>query len=165
MSWSLPGGASTSSRRSRRCTRHLSRSNLVLALLSILCVLGLMQTMLEKPWSFLSRPTPTLPPTYAAWHEAERAMPQNNALLPAPQGREGKYLRFATYVTSESSSIRMNWSLANRALTASGWGNVLQELVFHAQLAYESQRTYVHQLLKFYLILISSQICLLQLHI
>ena len=40
------------------------------------------------------------PPNYYAWHEREKAMPQNNPDLPPPQGKHGRYLRFSNHLTS-----------------------------------------------------------------
>lgn len=39
-----------------------------------------------------------LPPTYEAWRTKEKKLPQHNAWLPFPQGREGKYLYMANHV-------------------------------------------------------------------
>ncbi|KAI0270423.1 hypothetical protein BC834DRAFT_967222 [Gloeopeniophorella convolvens] len=66
-----------------------------------------------------------LPPRFYEWHEREKQLPQHNADLPYPQGKHGRYVRFSNLVIG------------------SGWGNVMQELVLNAHLAYMSKRTYV----------------------
>ncbi|KAI0270425.1 hypothetical protein BC834DRAFT_818943 [Gloeopeniophorella convolvens] len=66
-----------------------------------------------------------LPPKFYAWYDREKQLPQHNADLPYPQGRDGRYVRFSNLVTG------------------SGWGNVMQELVLNTHLAYLSERTYV----------------------
>ncbi|KAF8622521.1 hypothetical protein AX15_006960 [Amanita polypyramis BW_CC] len=66
-----------------------------------------------------------LPPTFEEWREYERQLPQNNASLPLPEGKEGKYLLIDNYSTHV------------------GWGNLLEELIMHAFLAYSSKRALV----------------------
>ncbi|KAI0635224.1 hypothetical protein C8Q77DRAFT_1106760 [Trametes polyzona] len=66
-----------------------------------------------------------LPPLYSRFHEAELALPQHDASLPFPEGREGRYL----------------W-VANHA-SKCGWGNAMQELFLNAYLAYRSDRAFV----------------------
>ncbi|KAI0372005.1 hypothetical protein BV20DRAFT_135882 [Pilatotrama ljubarskyi] len=66
-----------------------------------------------------------LPPLYSRFHEAELRLPQHNASLPFPEGREGRYL----------------W-VANHA-SKCGWGNAMQELFLNAYLAYRSDRAFV----------------------
>ncbi|KAI0061373.1 hypothetical protein BV25DRAFT_1826885 [Artomyces pyxidatus] len=75
----------------------------------------------------LPRPTWTtpLPPNFYNWHDREKALPQHNMDLPAPQGRHGRYIWFANNVKNL------------------GWGNVMQEIVLNAHLAYLAKRTYV----------------------
>ncbi|KAL0955215.1 hypothetical protein HGRIS_004118 [Hohenbuehelia grisea] len=67
----------------------------------------------------------SLPPMYERFHEYERNLPQHNESLPAPEGKNARFL----------------W-VANHA-HASGWGNIMQEMIFNAHLAYASDRTYV----------------------
>jgi hypothetical protein len=38
------------------------------------------------------------PPRFYEWHEREKKLPQNNPDLPYPQGKEGRYIRFANQV-------------------------------------------------------------------
>ncbi|KZV76431.1 hypothetical protein PENSPDRAFT_598317 [Peniophora sp. CONT] len=52
-------------------------------------------------------------------------MPQNNADLPAPQGKEGRYLRFKNH------------------LTTVGWGNSMQEMITNHHTAYRANRIFV----------------------
>ncbi|KAH9896922.1 hypothetical protein C8Q73DRAFT_642760 [Cubamyces lactineus] len=66
-----------------------------------------------------------LPPLYSRFHEAELGLPQHNALLSAPEGKDGKYL----------------W-IANHA-SKCGWGNAMQELFLNAYLAYRTDRAFV----------------------
>ncbi|BEI83781.1 hypothetical protein CcaverHIS002_0403850 [Cutaneotrichosporon cavernicola] len=53
--------------------------------LMILFLLGL---------TYLAWPSPPLPPTYADEWKRERQLPQHNPWLPAPEGRDGRYVRF-----------------------------------------------------------------------
>ncbi|KZV76433.1 hypothetical protein PENSPDRAFT_747623 [Peniophora sp. CONT] len=65
------------------------------------------------------------PPNYYEWHEREKALPQNNVDLSAPQGKEGRYLRFKNHLTNV------------------GWGNFMQEMISHHHLAYRANRIFV----------------------
>ncbi|KAI0065828.1 hypothetical protein BV25DRAFT_1913261 [Artomyces pyxidatus] len=67
----------------------------------------------------------SVPPNYHSWHVAEMNLPQHDVNLPAPQGKEGRYLMMNNHI----------WGI--------GWGNVLQELIFNAHLAYRTNRTFV----------------------
>ncbi|KAI0288655.1 hypothetical protein BC826DRAFT_915561 [Russula brevipes] len=69
----------------------------------------------------------TNPPRFYEWYEREKKLPQNNPDLPYPQGREGRYIRFANQI---------------RGL---GFGNALEEMVLNAHLAYLAKRTYVFE--------------------
>ncbi|KAI0777730.1 hypothetical protein BD413DRAFT_519148 [Trametes elegans] len=73
---------------------------------------------------FVLRALP-LPPLYARFHAAELALPQHDASLAFPEGRDGRYL----------------W-VANHA-SKCGWGNAMQELFLNAYLAYRSNRAFV----------------------
>ncbi|KAI0049048.1 hypothetical protein FA95DRAFT_1489872 [Auriscalpium vulgare] len=66
-----------------------------------------------------------MPPNFYEWHDREKALPQNNPNLPPPQGRRGKYIWFRNNVKNL------------------GWGNIMQEIVFNAHLAYVTKRIYV----------------------
>ncbi|KAI0034831.1 hypothetical protein K488DRAFT_44633 [Vararia minispora EC-137] len=77
-----------------------------------------------EPWP-VSLHIAKRPPDFKAWHDAELALPQNNASLPPPQGRQGRYVRFSNHYTHE------------------GWGNVMQELLMNAHLAYVANATFV----------------------
>ncbi|KAG9309925.1 hypothetical protein JVU11DRAFT_9957 [Chiua virens] len=67
----------------------------------------------------------TLPPLYEAYHDYERHLPQHNLSLPFPEGRDAKFFWVPNHVT------------------ASGWGNVMQELLLNALLAHETNRAFV----------------------
>ncbi|PFH46473.1 hypothetical protein AMATHDRAFT_7764 [Amanita thiersii Skay4041] len=66
-----------------------------------------------------------LPPTFEQYRDYERSLPQNNASLPLPEGAEGKFLFIDNYFTH------------------AGWGNLLEELIMNAFLAYSSKRALV----------------------
>ncbi|THU88080.1 hypothetical protein K435DRAFT_680488 [Dendrothele bispora CBS 962.96] len=66
-----------------------------------------------------------LPPLYEEWHEYERNLPQHDLTLPPPEGRAARFLFMANHAH------------------ASGWGNVLQEMIFNAHLAYATNRAFV----------------------
>ncbi|KAI9453286.1 hypothetical protein F5148DRAFT_1233692 [Russula earlei] len=67
------------------------------------------------------------PPRFFEWYEREKRLPQHNPDLPYPQGRDGSYIRFA----NQGNSV--------------GWGNIMQEVILNAHLAYLSKRTYVFE--------------------
>ncbi|KAI0042259.1 hypothetical protein FA95DRAFT_1525584 [Auriscalpium vulgare] len=67
----------------------------------------------------------SVPPDYRTYHLAEERLPQHSLGRLAPQGIHGKYLFMHNHV----------WGV--------GWGNILQELVLNAFLAYQSNRTFV----------------------
>ncbi|KIK92982.1 hypothetical protein PAXRUDRAFT_34289 [Paxillus rubicundulus Ve08.2h10] len=67
----------------------------------------------------------SLPPLYEAYHDFERHLPQHNLSLPFPEGRDAKFFWPANHVT------------------ASGWGNAMQELIVNALLAHDSNRAFV----------------------
>ncbi|KAI0289291.1 hypothetical protein BC826DRAFT_1032735 [Russula brevipes] len=67
------------------------------------------------------------PPRFYEWHDREKRLPQHNPDLPYPQGRDGRYIRFANQ------------------LNGLGFGNALQEMLFNAHLAYLAKRTYVFE--------------------
>ncbi|KAG6374801.1 hypothetical protein JVT61DRAFT_4184 [Boletus reticuloceps] len=67
----------------------------------------------------------SLPPLFEAYHDYERHLPQHNLSLPFPEGRDAKFF----------------W--ASNHVTASGWGNVMQELLLNALLAHETNRAFV----------------------
>ncbi|KAF8325499.1 hypothetical protein F5887DRAFT_1202146 [Amanita rubescens] len=66
-----------------------------------------------------------LPPSFEKYREYERTLPQNNESLPLPEGKDGMYLLIENYSTHV------------------GWGNLLEELIMHAFLAYSSKRSLV----------------------
>jgi hypothetical protein len=39
------------------------------------------------------------PPRFYEWHDREKRLPQHNVDLPYPQGREGRYIRFANQLS------------------------------------------------------------------
>ncbi|KAF8895225.1 hypothetical protein BD779DRAFT_1498249 [Infundibulicybe gibba] len=65
------------------------------------------------------------PPSYEKLRKWEDNLPQHNLDLPFPEGRHGRYIKFAN-------QIKML-----------GWNNVLNEVLMNAHLAYESKRAYV----------------------
>jgi len=85
------------------------------------------------------------PPLFYEWHDRERRLPQHNLDLPYPQGREGRYIRFA-------SQGNCALFIPNRAThvfhspmtgTGAGFGNIMQEIFLNAHLALLSKRMYV----------------------
>ncbi|EMD32600.1 hypothetical protein CERSUDRAFT_118643 [Gelatoporia subvermispora B] len=76
----------------------------------------------------LVRPKPEpqpLPPLYERFHTYELELPQHDPSLPYPEGRLGRYFYPANHVHG------------------SGWGNVMQEHLMNAYLAYRSGRALV----------------------
>ncbi|KAG8220778.1 hypothetical protein J3R82DRAFT_2210 [Butyriboletus roseoflavus] len=67
----------------------------------------------------------SLPPLYENYHNYERQLPQHNLSLPFPEGRDAKFFWVSNHVT------------------ASGWGNAMQELLLNALLSYETNRAFV----------------------
>jgi len=65
----------------------------------------------------------TRPPLYQRYTAFEDGLPQHNESLSFPDDSSRKYVFFADHT----------WGV--------GWGNVMQEMVLNAQLAYESGRT------------------------
>ncbi|KAF8724458.1 hypothetical protein AX14_008785, partial [Amanita brunnescens Koide BX004] len=65
------------------------------------------------------------PPSFEEYREYERRLPQNNESLPLPEGKDGMFLLVENYSTHV------------------GWGNLLEELIMHAFLAYSSKRALV----------------------
>ncbi|THV05823.1 hypothetical protein K435DRAFT_789854 [Dendrothele bispora CBS 962.96] len=66
-----------------------------------------------------------LPPLYEEWHEQEQKLPQHDLTLPPPEGRMSRFLFMGGHVHGL------------------GWGNVLQEMVLNAHLAYLTKRSFV----------------------
>ncbi|KAF5360083.1 hypothetical protein D9758_007575 [Tetrapyrgos nigripes] len=64
------------------------------------------------------------PPLYEQWHKYERNLPQHVS-LPPPEGKAAKFLFMADHAY------------------ASGWGNILQEMILNAHLAYATNRAFV----------------------
>ncbi|KZV88374.1 hypothetical protein EXIGLDRAFT_798639 [Exidia glandulosa HHB12029] len=67
------------------------------------------------------------PPTYQQLWEYERRLPQHNEDLPLPEGRRGRYVRFANQVRQK------------------GWNNVLNEIVICTEVARQANRAYVFE--------------------
>ncbi|KAF9219945.1 hypothetical protein BS17DRAFT_788327 [Gyrodon lividus] len=67
----------------------------------------------------------SLPPLYEAYHDFERHLPQHNLSLSFPEGRDVKFFWAANHVT------------------ASGWGNAMQEILINALLAHATNRAFV----------------------
>ncbi|KAJ7765678.1 hypothetical protein B0H16DRAFT_1661505 [Mycena metata] len=67
------------------------------------------------------------PPRYTALREWEANLPQHNLSLPFPEGKTGRYVKFA-----------------NQARQL-GWNNCFNEVLMNAHLAYVSGRSYVFQ--------------------
>ncbi|KDQ62949.1 hypothetical protein JAAARDRAFT_202479 [Jaapia argillacea MUCL 33604] len=66
-----------------------------------------------------------LPPLYERWHEQESRLPQHDPDLPFPEGKHAKFFWVANHVT------------------ASGWGNSMQETLFDSHIAYAAKRSFV----------------------
>ena len=64
----------------------------------------------------------TRPPLYQRYTAYEDRLPQHNVSLPFPDDSSRKYVFFADHT----------WGV--------GWGNVMQEMILNAQLAYDSSR-------------------------
>lgn len=67
----------------------------------------------------------TKPPLYERYTAYEKALPQHNESLPFPEGSHTKFIFFANHA----------WG--------GGWGNVMQEMIMSAHLAYSSGRASV----------------------
>ncbi|THU98634.1 hypothetical protein K435DRAFT_660580 [Dendrothele bispora CBS 962.96] len=67
------------------------------------------------------------PPTYDWLRQWEKNLPQHDLELPAPEGKNGRYVKF-------TNQIKML-----------GWNNCLAEMLMNAHLAYASGRAYVFQ--------------------
>ncbi|KAI0668526.1 hypothetical protein C8Q78DRAFT_1098866 [Trametes maxima] len=72
------------------------------------------------PW-----PSQKLPPLYERYHKDEHQLPQHLWNSPAPYATEPKYF----WVSGHSRGV--------------GWGNVLQEIILNAHLAYKAKRAFV----------------------
>ncbi|KAF7760911.1 hypothetical protein Agabi119p4_10320 [Agaricus bisporus var. burnettii] len=111
-----------------------------LVLVLLLCLIFLVphETRTFLPPSYPSFPTPQetppfsfsatddiLPPLYERYTAFQDSFPQHDESLPFPEGSSVKFIYFA-----------------NQAWGA-GWGNIMQQIVMNAQLAYASGRTFV----------------------
>ncbi|KAI3614845.1 hypothetical protein WG66_003282 [Moniliophthora roreri] len=67
------------------------------------------------------------PPHYDPIREYEKTLPQHNLDHPFPEGKTGRYVKFANQI---------------RFL---GWNNCFNEVLMNAHLAYESKRAYIFQ--------------------
>ena len=93
------------------------------AVIYLLCVFGILTTLSffsglawddARNWSpFRQEPPqkpktppssldelPNYPPNYTEWHEIEEALPQHDASLMFPEGKEGRYVYFSEHVKS-----------------------------------------------------------------
>ncbi|KAF8554311.1 hypothetical protein OG21DRAFT_1440550 [Imleria badia] len=112
----------STSRLPKRCARLL----IILFLsCSALVLLYSRRTGEDWPASEENPADHSLPPLYEAYHDYERHLPQHDLSLPFPEGRDAKFF----------------W--APNHVTASGWGNVMQELLLNALLAHETNRAFV----------------------
>ncbi|KAJ7240722.1 hypothetical protein C8J57DRAFT_1438868 [Mycena rebaudengoi] len=66
-----------------------------------------------------------LPPTYRRFRHLEASLPQHNLELPFPEGKNGRYVKFA----NQANYI--------------GWNNCFSDILLNAHLAYVSNRSYV----------------------
>ncbi|EJD41667.1 hypothetical protein AURDEDRAFT_90117 [Auricularia subglabra TFB-10046 SS5] len=71
--------------------------------------------------------TSSYPPTYDSLWQYERRLPQHNLEQPLPEGRHGRYVRFANQVRQK------------------GWNNVLNEILICTQVAHSADRAYVFE--------------------
>jgi hypothetical protein len=85
------------------------------------------------------------PPLFYEWHDREKRLPQHNPDLPYPQGRQGRYLRFASQGNSALFIPNRATQVSHSPMTATGagFGNIMQEIFFNAHLASLSKRMYV----------------------
>jgi hypothetical protein len=94
------------------------------------------------------------PPRFYEWHDREKRLPQHNPDLPYPQGRDGRYIRFANqldgawrFSSASFCAVAPRQKLVTRLTflphAGLGFGNALQEMLFNAHLAYLAKRTYV----------------------
>ncbi|KAI0789484.1 hypothetical protein C8Q75DRAFT_765893 [Abortiporus biennis] len=100
--------------------RRVSRRTTLLLLLTI-CVVYYWYSWPESMEVY----DPDKPPLYGDYHQRELALPQHNADLPYPEGRQGKYVWFANRVNGV------------------GWGNALQEFLLNSYLAHEAGFSHV----------------------
>jgi hypothetical protein len=82
------------------------------------------------------------PPRFYEWHDREKQLPQHNPDLPYPQGREGHYIRFSNHVWGAFRSLPALATILIGSCKGLGLGNVMQELLLNAHLAYLAKRTY-----------------------
>jgi hypothetical protein len=74
-----------------------------LVILASLALLYCLHTYFAFPSDDILVPLPDLPrseggsnpPRFYEWHDREKRLPQHNPDLPYPQGRDGRYIRFA----------------------------------------------------------------------
>ncbi|KAJ7575646.1 hypothetical protein C8J56DRAFT_1119219 [Mycena floridula] len=75
-------------------------------------------------WSSITGDS-SLPPLFQKYHAAERKYPQHDESLPFPEGKHAKFIHFQNHQKGV------------------GWGNVLQEMIFDAHLAFELRRSFI----------------------
>jgi hypothetical protein len=90
-------------------------------------------------------PDPALPPLYQSFHQAELGFPQHDPSLPFPEGKTGRYIFIANHAVGEHGIPVQHAPSAHAAGNgaASGWANIMQEIILNALLAHESRRAYV----------------------
>lgn len=76
----------------------------------------------DSPPPTTTNDTNILPPLYQRYTAYEQSLPQHNDSLPFPEGSDAKFIYFANHA----------WG--------AGWGNIMQEMVLDAHLAYASGR-------------------------
>lgn len=94
----------------------------------------------------LLQPEGWYPPRFLEWHDREKQLPQLDPNLPYPQGREGRYIRFSNHVWGAFPQsipvLFLSRDSTGDTFEGLGWGNIMQELLLNAHLAYLSKRMY-----------------------
>jgi hypothetical protein len=141
----LPSPSSASSKKAkwsiRLCSSSVSLVSRIPRRLQYLLALAI--TTFGCLWLFYDILFPGIPPpNYYAWHDMEKALPQNDLNLPLLQGRHGRYIRFNNHVTSTHTSYSFSIPVFTHlaGFQEVGWGNSMQEMIVNAHVAYRSNR-------------------------
>ena len=95
----------------------------------------------QAPWRWHWRLFSTLPPLYPEYHRAEVALPQHDLNNPFAGGR--KYIWVASHAHCKTGiPAAPTCPLTDAVFSASGWGNFMQDMIFNAQVVYETGRSY-----------------------
>ncbi|KAJ8472331.1 hypothetical protein ONZ51_g8588 [Trametes cubensis] len=106
-------------------SRFLTKRILRVSVFALLCFFAVRIFTGLSSWQDHSQDHDGKPPLYEQYHKRELELPQHNPDLPYPEGKNGQYIWMANHVH------------------ASGWGNVMQEHLLNAHLAYMSNRALV----------------------